>query len=173
LGMSVVIIIYIITFQWIFSMVMRLAPVSGWAGWPDRLRFIFIPVLIGITAGLGGSIRYYRTIMLEETGKEYVRTARAKGLHEIDILFRHALKNAMIPVLTNTVMAIPFLFMGALLTETFFGIPGLGSFAIDAFFSNDLPSIKAVIFIGAVLYQAGLILTDISYAAVDPRIVFE
>lgn len=173
LGMSVVIMIYIIGFQWLFSIQLRLFPISGWAEGTDKVRFILLPIFVGVIAGLGGSIRFYRTIMIEETTKDYVRTARSKGLAESIVLFKHILKNAMIPILTNAVMAIPFLFMGALLTENFFGIPGLGSFAVEALFSNDFPSIKAVIFIGAILYQIGLILTDISYAMVDPRVVFE
>ena len=173
LGMSIVIMIYIIGFQWLFSIQLKLFPVSGWADGIDRARFILLPIFIGVIAGLGGSIRFYRTIMIEETTKDYVRTARSKGLSESIVLFKHILKNAMIPILTNAVMAIPFLFMGALLTENFFGIPGLGSFAVEALFSNDFPSIKAIIYIGAILYQIGLILTDISYALVDPRVVFE
>lgn len=173
LGMSIVMMIYIIGSQWLFSIQWKLVPVSGWADGMDRARFIFLPIFIGIVAGLGGTIRFYRTIMIEETTKDYVRTARSKGLTETAVLFKHILKNAMIPILTNAIMAIPFLFMGALLTEIFFGIPGLGSFAVEALFSNDFPSIKAIIYIGAILYQFGLIMTDISYALVDPRVVFK
>ncbi len=173
LAMSIVIIIYIMGFQWVLSIKWKLVPVGGWADGMAKVRFIMLPVFVGIVAGLGGSIRFYRTIMIEETTKDYVRTARSKGLSETVVLFKHILKNAMIPILTNAIMAIPFLFMGALLTENFFGIPGLGSFAIEALFSNDFPSVKAIIFIGAILYQFGLIMTDISYALVDPRVVFE
>lgn len=171
--MSIPIVVYILGSQWLLSITWKLVPVSGWADGADRLRFILLPVIIGVISGIGGSTRFYRTVMVEETSKDYVRTARSKGLSESLILFRHILKNAMIPILTNAVMAIPFLFMGSLLTEVFFGIPGLGSFAVDALFSNDLPSIKAIIYIGAILYQSGLIMTDISYALVDPRVVFE
>jgi len=173
IGMSIVIMIYIIGFQWLFSIQWKLFPISGWAEGLDKIRFIGIPIIVGVIAGLGGSVRFYRTIMIEETTKDYVRTARSKGLCEVSVLFKHILKNAMIPILTNAVMAIPFLFMGALLIENFFGIPGLGSFAIEALHSNDFPSIKAIIYIGAILYQAGLIMTDISYALVDPRVVFK
>ncbi|MBN1897241.1 MAG: ABC transporter permease [Spirochaetes bacterium] len=173
LSMAIVIMIYIISFQWFFGIILKLVPVSGWIDGLDRIRFIMLPVFIGVIASLGGGIRFYRTIMIEETNKDYVRTARAKGLGESAVLFKHILKNAMIPILTNAVMAIPFLFMGALLTENFFGIPGLGSFTVESLFNNDFPSIKAIIYIGAILYQVGLIITDISYAMVDPRIVFE
>lgn len=173
MAMSIVIIIYIMGFQWVLSIKWKLVPVSGWGDGMNRMKFIILPIFVGIVVGLGGSIRFYRTIMIEETTKDYVRTARSKGLSETVVLFKHILKNAMIPILTNAIMAIPFLFMGALLTENFFGIPGLGSFAIEALFSNDFPSVKAIIFIGAILYQVGLIMTDISYALVDPRVVFE
>ena len=173
LGMSIVIVVYILGFQWILSISWKLVPIAGWAEGPERLRFILLPVIIGVVAGIGGSARFYRTIMIEETTKDYVRTARAKGLPESVVLFKHILKNAMIPILTNSVLAIPFLIMGSLLMETFFSIPGLGRFAVDALFSNDFPSLRAIVFIGAVLYQAGLIMTDISYGLVDPRVTFK
>ena len=173
LGMSIVIVIYILGFQWILSISWKLVPIAGWADGPDRLRFIILPIVISVVAGVGGSTRFYRTIMIEETSKDYVRTARAKGLSESLVLFKHILKNAMIPILTNSVLAIPFLIMGGLLLETFFSIPGLGRFAIDALFSNDFPSLRAIVFIGAIFYQVGLIMTDISYAMVDPRVTFK
>jgi peptide/nickel transport system permease protein len=173
LGMSIVILIYIIAFQWIFSIQWKLYPISGWASGANRIRFVMLPIVIGIISAMGGNIRFYRTIMIEETTRDYVRTARSKGLSETVVLFKHILKNAMIPILTNAVMMIPFLFMGSLLTENFFGIPGLGNFAITALHSNDYPSLNAIIFIGAILYQFGLILTDISYALVDPRVAFD
>ncbi len=173
LGMSIVIVVYILGFQWILSVSWKLVPIAGWAEGPDKIRFVILPIVIGVVAGIGGSTRFYRTIMIEETTKDYVRTARAKGLPESVVLFKHILKNAMIPILTNSVLAIPFLIMGGLLMETFFAIPGLGRFAIDALFSNDFPSLRAIIFIGAVLYQVGLIMTDISYAVVDPRVTFK
>jgi peptide/nickel transport system permease protein len=102
-----------------------------------------------------------------------VRTARAKGLPETVIFFRHILRNAMIPILTGVVVVIPLLFMGSLLTESFFGIPGLGSYTIDAINAQDFAVVRSMVFIGSVLYIAGLILTDISYTLVDPRIRFE
>ena len=124
-------------------------------------------------AGIGSSTRWYRTIFLEEIGKDYVRTARAKGLSELTVLFRHVLRNAMIPILTGVVVVIPLLFMGSLLTESFFGVPGLGSYTIDAINAQDFAVVRSMVFIGSVLYIVGLILTDISYTLVDPRIRFE
>jgi peptide/nickel transport system permease protein len=130
-------------------------------------------VLIGVISGIGSSTRWYRTIFLEEISKDYVRTARAKGLSETAVLFGHVLRNAMIPILTGVVVVIPLLFMGSLLTESFFGIPGLGSYTIDAINAQDFAVVRAMVFIGSVLYIVGLILTDISYTLVDPRIRFE
>jgi peptide/nickel transport system permease protein len=102
-----------------------------------------------------------------------VRTARAKGLPETLVFFRHILRNALIPILTGVVVVIPLLFMGSLLTESFFGIPGLGSYTIDAINAQDFSVVRSMVFIGSVLYIVGLILTDISYTLVDPRIRFE
>ena len=102
--------------------------------------------------------------------KEYVKTARAKGLSEIQVLFRHVLKNAMLPILTGIVVLIPSLFMGSLVLESFFGVPGLGSYIIDAIQQQDFAIVRAMVFLGSVLYIIGLILTDISYTLVDPRV---
>jgi peptide/nickel transport system permease protein len=121
----------------------------------------------------GESARWYRTIFLEEINKDYVRTARAKGLTESRVLFRHVLKNGMIPILTGVVVVIPCCFSGSLVTESFFGIPGLGSYTIDAIGAQDFAVVRSMVFLGSVLYIVGLILTDISYTLVDPRIRFE
>jgi peptide/nickel transport system permease protein len=129
-------------------------------------------VLIGVVSGIGGNARWYRTIFLEEISKDYVRTARAKGLSEARVLFRHVLQNAMIPILTGVVVVIPLLFMGALITESFFGIPGLGSYTIDAISQQDFAIVRVMVFLGSVLYVIGLIMTDLSYTLVDPRVRF-
>ena len=147
-----------------------LTPISGYAGGLDMARFLCLPVLIGVVAGLGSSTRWYRTIFLEEISRDYVRTARAKGLSELAVLFRHVLKNAMIPVLTTVVVVIPSLFLGSLLMESFFAVPGLGSYTIDAIRSQDFAVVRAMVFIGSTLYIASLILTDLSYTVVDPRV---
>ena len=129
--------------------------------------FLVLPVVIG-SCRAWAARRWYRTMFLEEIGKDYVRTARAKGLSETVVLFRHVLKNAMIPILTGAVVVIPLLFLGALITESFFGIPGLGSYTIDAIQAQDFAVVRAMVFLGSVLYIVGLILTDISYTLVDP-----
>ena len=133
-------------------------------------KFLILPVLIGVIGGLGSRTRWYRTIFLEEINKDYVRTARAKGISEQMVLFKHVLRNALIPILTGVVVILPLLFMGSLITESFFGIPGLGSYTIDAIQRQDFAIVRSMVFLGAVLYIIGLLLTDISYTIVDPRV---
>lgn len=135
-----------------------------------RESFLLLPVVIGVISSIGANTRWYRTIFLEEMNKEYVRTARAKGLPESTVLFKHVLRNALIPILTGAVVTIPLLFLGSLITESFFGIPGLGSYTIEAINAQDFAIVRAMVFIGSFLYIIGLILTDISYTLVDPRI---
>ena len=171
--MSISGLFYIIGGQYLISKLWRLVPISGYSGELDAWKFLILPVLIGVVAGLGASARWYRTIFLEEIGKDYVRTARAKGLSERSVLFGHVLRNALIPILTGVVVLIPSLFLGSLLTESFFGIPGLGSYTIDAIAAQDFAVVRAMVFIGSVLYIVGLVLTDISYTLVDPRVRFE
>jgi len=171
--MSISGLFYIIGGQFLISKLWRLVPISGYSGGLDAWKFLILPVLIGIVSGIGSSARWYRTIFLEEINKDYVRTARAKGLSELAVLFGHVLRNAMIPILTGVVVVIPLLFMGSLLTESFFGVPGLGSYTIDAINAQDFAVVRAMVFIGSVLYIVGLMLTDISYTFVDPRIRFE
>jgi peptide/nickel transport system permease protein len=169
-AMSISSMFYIIGGQYLIGKLWHLVPISGFSFGPDALRFLFLPVVVGVVAGLGGSTRLYRTFFLEEISKDYVRTARAKGLSEITVLFRHVLKNAMIPILTGVVVEIPLLFIGGLITESFFGIPGLGSYTVDAINSQDFGVVRSMVFIGSLLYIAGLLLTDISYTVVDPRV---
>jgi peptide/nickel transport system permease protein len=168
--MSISGLFYIIGGQWLVSKVWHLAPISGYSGGLDAAKFLILPVIIGVIGGIGSSTRWYRTIFLEEITRDYVRTARAKGLPERVVLFRHVLRNAMIPILTGVVVVIPSLFMGSLLTESFFGIPGLGSYTIDAINAQDFAVVRSMVFIGSVLYIVGLLLTDISYTLADPRV---
>lgn len=164
---------YIIAGQWLFSKLLRLVPYSGFAwGW-DAVKFLALPVLVAIISRLGPEARFYRSLFLEEIGKDYVRTARARGLSERVVLFKHVLRNAMLPILTGTVSALPLLFMGSLIAESFFGIPGLGSYTIDAISAQDFSIVRAMVFLGASLYIVGLILADISYTLADPRVRFE
>ena len=171
--MSISTLFYIIGGQYVVSKLWHLVPISGYAGGLDAGKFVILPVLIGVVSGIGAGSRWYRTIFLEEMGRDYVRTARAKGLAESVVLFRHVLKNAMIPILTGAVVVIPLLFLGSLLAESFFGIPGLGSYTIDAIQAQDFAIVRSMVFIGSVLYILGLLLTDLSYTVVDPRIRLE
>ena len=171
--MSISTLFYIIGGQYIASKLWHLVPISGYDRGMEAAKFLVLPVVIGVIGGIGAGGRWYRTLFLEEMSRDYVRTARAKGLAESAVLFRHVLKNAMIPILTGVVVVIPLLFMGSLLSESFFGIPGLGSYTIDAIQAQDFAVVRSMVFIGSVLYIAGLLLTDLSYTLVDPRIRLE
>jgi peptide/nickel transport system permease protein len=171
--MSISSLFYIIVGQFLISKLWHLVPISGYGQGLDAAKFLVLPVIIGVISGAGANTRWYRTIFLEEMGKDYVRTARAKGLPESLVLFGHVLRNAMIPILTGAVVVIPLLFLGSLITESFFGIPGLGSYTIDAINSQDFAVVRAMVFLGSLLYIVGLILTDISYTLVDPRVRLE
>ncbi|MCB4763629.1 MAG: ABC transporter permease, partial [Sulfurovum sp.] len=168
--MSVSGLFYIIAGQVLFSKIWHWVPISGYEDDWGGIKFIILPVIIGIFAGLGAGVRWYRSIFLEQINQDYVRTARAKGLSELHVLFRHVLRNGMLPILTGVVVIIPSLFMGSLIMESFFGIPGLGSYTIDAINAQDFSIVKAMVFLGSVLYITGLILTDISYTLFDPRV---
>ncbi len=169
-AMSVSGMFYIIGGQYLVSKLWNLAPISGFGEGLDAWKFVVLPVFIGVIGGVGASSRWYRTIFLEEVGKDYVRTARSKGLAEGRIQFGHVLRNGLIPILTGVVVVIPSLFLGSLITESFFGIPGLGSYTIDAINNQDFSVVRAMVFLGSVLYIVGLILTDVSYTLADPRI---
>ena len=168
--MSISSLFYIIGGQFIMGKILKIVPISGFEDGVFGFKFLILPVLIGVIGGLGSRTRWYRTIFLEEINKDYVRTARAKGISEQMVLFKHVLRNALIPILTGVVVILPLLFMGSLITESFFGIPGLGSYTIDAIQRQDFAIVRSMVFLGAVLYIVGLLLTDISYTIVDPRV---
>lgn len=168
--MSISSLFYIISGQFLLGKLWRLVPISGYGDGLDVSKFLVLPVIIGVLSSAGANIRWYRTIFLEEMNKDYVRTARAKGLAEYLVLFKHVLKNAMIPIMTGAIAVVPLLFMGSLLIESFFGVPGLGSYTIDAINSQDFAIVRSMVFLGSMLYIIGLILTDISYTLIDPRI---
>jgi peptide/nickel transport system permease protein len=168
--MSISPLFYIIIGQFIVGKLLDLVPISGYQPGLQAWKFLLLPVAVGVLASFGTETRWSRTIFLEEFGKDYVRTARAKGLSERVVLFRHTLRNALIPMLTRIVAVLPLLFMGSLITESFFGIPGLGSYTIDAINRQDFAIVRSMVFLGSVLYIIGLLLTDISYTVVDPRV---
>lgn len=168
--MSISTLFYIIMFQVLIAKVLRWLPISGYVDGFWGFKFLLLPIIVSIISGIGSSSRWYRAIFLEEMQKDYVRTARSKGLTEAKILYKHVLRNALIPILTGIVVILPLLFLGSLLTEPFFAIPGLGSYTIDAINTQDFSIVRAMVFLGSCLYILGLILTDISYVLVDPRI---
>jgi peptide/nickel transport system permease protein len=168
--MSISSLFYIIGGQYLVGKLLHLVPISGYDTGLNALKFIALPVLVGVIGGIGAGARWYRTLFLEEMGKDYVRTARAEGLSERLVLYKHVLKNALIPILTGIVVILPLLFTGSLIMESFFGIPGLGSYTIDAINSQDFAIVRAMVFLGSLLYILGLLLTDLSYTLVDPRV---
>ena len=168
--MSISGLFYIIFGQWLFSKILKLVPISGFESGTAMAAFLILPVAIGVFSRIGGDALLYRSMFLEEISKDYVRTARAKGLPESAVLFKHVLRNASLPILTSTVAVLPMLFLGSLVMESFFGIPGLGSFTIDAINSQDFAIVRTMVFVGTVLYVIGLILTDVAYTIADPRI---
>lgn len=168
--MSISGLFYIIGGQYLIGKFLHLVPISGYGTGLHAVKFTILPIFIGLIGGIGVSTRWYRTIFLEEMGKDYVRTAKAKGLSEFRVLYQHVLMNGLIPILTGVVVILPSLFMGSLIVESFFAIPGLGSYTIDAISRQDFAIVRSMVFLGSVLYIIGLILTDISYTLVDPRV---
>ena len=171
--MSISSLFYIIGGQWLVSKLWALVPISGYASGLDAGRFLILPVMISVLAGIGSSARWYRTIFLEEISKDYVRTARAKGLSELAVLFRHVLRNALIPILTNVSMQLPGIFVGSFLIEVFFSIPGIGREVMLAVNRSDYPVIQAVTIYLAVITMLINLLTDLLYKAVDPRVTLK
>jgi peptide/nickel transport system permease protein len=174
LAMSASILVYIIGVQYLLGKVLRWFPISGF----DRSltvlpRFLALPLIVGLLSSLGPDVRFFRTVFLEETGRDYVRTARAKGCSPARVMSRHVLRNALIPILTHVVIAVPFLFTGSLLLESFFGIPGLGSITVEAINGNDFATLRTMVYVGALLFVGAQILTDVCYALVDPRVRLE
>ncbi|MEM6998539.1 MAG: ABC transporter permease [Pseudomonadota bacterium] len=168
--MSISGLFYIIGGQFLIGKLLHLVPISGYDTGLNAIKFTVLPVLVGLVGSIGASSRWYRTIFVEEMGKDYVRTAKAKGLSETIVLYKHVLANGLIPILTGVVVILPTLFMGSLIVESFFAIPGLGSYTIDAISAQDFAIVRSMVFLGSVLYIIGLILTDISYTLVDPRV---
>ncbi|MDN3922063.1 ABC transporter permease [Roseateles violae] len=170
LMLSISSLFYIIVGQYFFSRLLRLVPINGYAPGLDAIKFLVLPILLSLLSRLGGEARLYRAMFLEEIGKDYVRTARAKGLSEQIVLFRHVLRNALIPIITSAGSYLPYVFLGSLVFESFFGIPGLGAFVIEAISGQDFAIVRTMVFLGAALYIASNVLIDIAYSWVDPRV---
>lgn len=169
--MSISSLVYILVFQYFFAFKMGWFEISGYEyGFPYFIPYVALPVIIWVVLSLGPDIRFYRTLILDEIYQDYVRTAKAKGLRERTILLKHVLRNAMIPIITYTVVQLPFLLLGSLLLESFFSIPGLGGMVIDALNASDFPVLKAITVLSAVAYILFTLLQDILYTVVDPRV---
>ncbi len=161
---------YIIVGQFLFSRVLKLAPISGYTNGLDVLKFLALPIGLSLLARLGAEARLYRAMFLEESNKDYVRTARAKGLSETWVLVRHVLRNALIPIITSAGSYLPYVFLGSLVFESFFGLPGLGAYVIEAITKQDFAIVRTMVFVGSLLYIATNILIDVAYTWVDPRV---
>src|SRR5688572_23698170 len=170
LGLSVPALSVYIIAQWLLGRVWPVFPVAGWESGLYAIHFAALPIVISVIMGLGGGVRFYRTVMLEEVNTDYVRTARAKGVPRKEIMFTHVLRNALIPVITNVVTALPGLILGALLLERIFQIPGLGSLMVEALSNNDRSIVMGMTYILSIVYCLLLLVTDILYALVDPRV---
>lgn len=171
--MSISPLFYIMVGQYLVARTWLWLPISGYVGGLSAWHFVLLPVIVGIVSGIGMGTRWYRSLFLEEVHQDYVRTARAKGQTEWQVLWRQVLPNALLPILTGIVVIIPSLFLGSLILESFFGIPGLGNYMLQAIQQQDYAIVRSMVFLGSVLYIIGLILTDIVYALVDPRVRLE
>jgi peptide/nickel transport system permease protein len=170
LMLSISSLFYIIVGQFLFSRLLRIAPISGYVpGW-DVVKFLVLPIVLSLLSRLGTEARLYRAMFLEEIGKDYVRTARAKGLSETVVLFRHVMRNALLPIVTSAGSYLPYVFLGSLVFESFFGLPGLGAYVIDAITKQDFAVVRTMVFVGSLLYIATFVLIDIAYTWVDPRV---
>ena len=170
LMLSVSSLFYIIVGQYFFSRVLKLAPISGDVpGW-EVAKFLVLPIALSLLARLGGEARLYRAMLLEELGQDYVRTARAKGLSEWAVLSRHVLRNALIPIITSAGSYLPYVFLGSLVFESFFGLPGLGAYVIEAITKQDFAVVRTMVFLGSLLYILSYMLIDVAYTWADPRV---
>ncbi|MDT7833780.1 ABC transporter permease [Aquabacterium sp. OR-4] len=175
IALSISFLVYIIVGQYLFGFQLGWFPVQGWGDsvWTNLITYVPLPALLAVMVGLAPQTRLYRSFLLDELGHDYVRTARAKGLGEGVVLFKHVLRNAMIPILTNVGLLLPGVFLGSFLIETFFSIPGLGREVLLAVNRSDYPVIQAVTVYLAVLTMVINLLTDLAFKAVDPRVVLK
>ncbi len=164
--MSVNYVVWVLAGQFLLAFKCGLFPIWGF----ESAFYLVLPVMVGIVSSLGTDVRFFRAAILDEIYKPYVRTARSKGLSRARILVKHVLRNSLIPIVTYVSLSIPFLFTGSLLLETFFGIPGLGNVSLNAIHSADMAVVRAVVVLGALLYQGVNLITDLLYAALDPRV---
>ena len=174
-ALSISFLVYVIIGQYVFGFQLGWFPVQGWSDstWTNLVTYVPLPLLLAVAVGVSPQIRLYRSFFLDELGQDYVRTARAKGLGEGPVLFKHVLRNAMIPILTNVGLALPGIFVGSFLIEVFFSIPGLGREVLLAVNRSDYPVIQAVTVYLAVLTMLINLATDLLYKVVDPRVTLK
>ena len=174
-AMSISFLVYIILGQWLFGFLLGWFPVQGWSNsyWKNLVVYAPLPVFLALLVSIAPTLRLYRTFFLDEINQDYVRTARAKGLSETTVMFKHVMRNAMIPILTNVAIALPSLMIGSFLLEKFFSIPGLGREVITAVERSDFPVIKAITVYLAVFTMFLNLLVDVLYKWVDPRVEFK
>lgn len=171
LTMSVSSLVIIICAQYVLAFKFGLFEIAGYEyGWTDRWYYLALPILIYVLMSFGPDTRIYRSVVLEQIRQDYIQVARSKGLSEISVMFKHLLRNIMIPIVTLVIIQLPFLILGALLLEWFFSIPGLGDLLLNALLSGDFPIVKAMVFFFAVALEGVNIVTDVLYAWLDPRI---
>jgi peptide/nickel transport system permease protein len=164
--------IYLVA-QWLLGAKLRWFPVAGWDVGFYAMRYAALPILVSVAASLGGGVRFYRTVALEEVNADYVRTGRAKGVRESELLLTHVLRNILIPVITSTVTTLPLLFLGAVILEQTFQIPGLGNLLDTAVLANDRPVVMFLVYVTSVIYCLALVANDIAYTLADPRVVLQ
>jgi len=175
IALSISFLVYVIVGQYVFAFQLGWFPVQGWSDsvWKNLVTYVPLPVMLAVLVGLAPQTRLYRTFFLDELGHDYVRTARAKGMTEKTVLFKHVLRNAMIPILTNIGLSLPGIFVGSFLIEVFFSIPGLGREVILAVNRSDYPVIQAITVYLAMITMVINLLVDVLYKLVDPRVVLK
>ncbi len=175
IAMSISFLVYIIAGQYIFGFKLGWFPVQGWSEsvWKNLITYAPLPVFLALMVGLAPTLRLYRTFFLDEISQDYVRTGRAKGLSEKTIMFKHVLRNAMIPILTYVAYLLPGLLIESFLLEKFFSIPGLGREVITAVERSDFPVIKAITIYVSIFTMLLTLLVDVMYKWVDPRVSFK
>jgi len=174
-ALSISFLVYVIVGQYVFAFQLGWFPVQGWSDstLKNLITYVPLPVMLAVMVGLAPQTRLYRSFLLDELGQDYVRTARAKGMTERVVLFRHVLRNALIPILTNVGLALPGIFVGSFLIEVFFSIPGIGREVLLAVNRSDYPVIQAVTVYLAMLTMVINLLTDLAYTLADPRVVLK
>ena len=174
-AMSISFLVYIIVAQYLFGFKLGWFPVQGWSEsyWKNITTFAPLPIMLAVFVGLAPVLRLYRSFFLDEINHDYVRTARSKGLAEKIVMFKHVLRNALIPILTNIGIALPGIFVGSFLMEMFFSIPGIGREILVAVNRSDFPVIKAATVYLAMITMFINLLVDVLYKVVDPRVTLK